>query len=96
MPLRGTLVLIAYLCVLLWLARDYETVSIVFGLGVPSAVMAFHFVEHLKRRGRQFTLRGKTWAYSLAFVLSLLFLLWIPFVICLVVVGLIWLFTGIL
>ncbi|MGC8638653.1 MAG: hypothetical protein ACP5XB_02105 [Isosphaeraceae bacterium] len=94
MRLRDILLFIAYLYVLLWLARVDPAASVVFGLGAPSALISYQYVEHLKLRRKRFGFSEKVAAYLLGFLLSLFFLVCILFVLCLLAVGLIWLCTG--
>ena len=94
MRLRDILLFIAYLCVLLWLARVDPTASILFGLGAPSALMSYQYVEYLKVRRKRLAFIEKVSAYLLAFMLSLFFLVCILLVSCLLAVGLIGLCTG--
>jgi hypothetical protein len=94
MRLRDILLFIAYLCVLLWLARIDPTASVVFGLGAPSALMSYQFVEHLKLRRKRFGLSEKVVAFLVGFLFSLFFLMSITFMLFFSAVGLIWLFTG--
>jgi hypothetical protein len=94
MRIKSALLLIAYLCVVLGLARDYTTACFVFGLVAPPTAVSIRFVEHLKRRGRRLTFRQRLSAYSLAFVVSLLLLTGIPFVLLLLMFGLVWQFTA--
>jgi hypothetical protein len=96
MRLREALLLIAYLGVVLWLARDHPLACEVFCFAALPAIMSVQFVEHLQLRpgAPGFGFSEKVAAYLLGFLLSLFFLVSITFIVFFSVVGLIWLCTG--